>query len=62
MRSSTVEYMLLIIGSQDADPVTDEADQGLMEAFMAYHKAVLDALAATPKGARPSATSSRLGR
>jgi len=38
-----VKYMLLIIGSQDADPVTDEEDQGLMEAFMAYHKAVRDA-------------------
>ena len=38
-----MKYMLLIIGSQDADPVTDVEDQGLMEAFMAYHKAVLDA-------------------
>jgi len=38
-----VKYMLLIIGSQDADPATDDNDQGLMEAFMAYHKAVLDA-------------------
>jgi hypothetical protein len=35
--------MLLIIGSQDADPVTGEEDQGLMEAFMAYHKAARDA-------------------
>jgi hypothetical protein len=43
MRSSTVKYMLLIIGSQDADPVTDDKDQGLMEAFMAYHKAACDA-------------------
>ena len=39
----TVKYMLLIIGNQDADPSTSEADQGLMEAFMAYHKAVRDA-------------------
>ena len=38
-----MKYMLLIIGSQGADPVTDEEDQGLMEAFMAYHKAVHDA-------------------
>ena len=38
-----MKYMLLIIGSQDADPVTSEEDQGLMEAFMAYHKAVRDA-------------------
>lgn len=38
-----MKYMLLIIGSQDADPVTGEEDQGLMEAFMAYHKAVHDA-------------------
>jgi hypothetical protein len=35
--------MAAIIGSQDADPVTGEEDQGLMEAFMAYHKAVRDA-------------------
>jgi hypothetical protein len=35
--------MLLIIGSQDADPLTAEADRGLMEAFMTYHKAVCDA-------------------
>ncbi|HEY4462046.1 MAG TPA: YciI family protein [Streptosporangiaceae bacterium] len=35
--------MLLIIGSQDAVPVTSEEDQGLMEAFMAYHKAITDA-------------------
>ena len=38
-----MKYMLLIIGSQDAEPATDEADQGLLEAFMAYHKTVLDA-------------------
>jgi hypothetical protein len=38
-----VKYMLLIIGTQDPDPLTTEADQGLMAAFMAYHKAVCDA-------------------
>ena len=39
-----MKYMLLIIGSQDADLVMDDKDQGvLMEAFMAYHKAVCDA-------------------
>jgi hypothetical protein len=38
-----VKYMLLIIGSQDADSVTGEEDQGLMAAFMAYHQAVRDA-------------------
>ena len=38
-----MKYMLLIIGSQDAYPVTSDEDQGLMEAFMAYHKAVRDA-------------------
>jgi hypothetical protein len=38
-----VKYMLLIIGNQDADPMTAEEDQVLMEAFMAYHKAVCDA-------------------
>ena len=38
-----MKYILLIIGSQDADPATDDNDQDLMEAFMAYHKAVLDA-------------------
>src|SRR5258708_40007359 len=42
MRSPLVKYMLLIIGSQDADPVTGEEERGLMEAFMAYHKAVCD--------------------
>jgi hypothetical protein len=36
-----MKYMLLIIGSQDAE--TDDTDPGLMEAFMAYHKAVVDA-------------------
>jgi hypothetical protein len=39
----TMQYMLLIIGTQDAGPRPDEAGQGLMEAFMAYHKAVCDA-------------------
>ena len=38
-----MKYMLLIIGSQDADAVTDDEDRRLMEAFMAYHKAVCDA-------------------
>ena len=38
-----MKYMLLIIGNRDGDPVTAEEDQGLMEAFMAYHKAVCDA-------------------
>ena len=38
-----MKYMLLIIGSQDASPVTAVGDQGLMEAFMAYHQAVRDA-------------------
>jgi hypothetical protein len=36
-----MKYMLLIIGSQDAG--TSDTDPGLMEAFMAYHKAVVDA-------------------
>jgi hypothetical protein len=43
MRSSIVNYMLLIIGNQDAAPATADEGQGLMEAFMAYHKAVCDA-------------------
>jgi hypothetical protein len=38
-----VKYMLLIIGNQDAGPATAEEGQRLMEAFMAYHKAVCDA-------------------
>ena len=38
-----MKYMLLIIGNQDADPATAENGRGLMEAFMEYHKAVLDA-------------------
>jgi hypothetical protein len=38
-----VKYMLLIIGNQDAEPAPAGQDQGLMEAFMAYHKAVCDA-------------------
>ena len=37
-----MKYML-IIGSQDADTATTGEGQGLMEAFMAYHKAVCDA-------------------
>jgi len=43
MRSSIMKYMLLIIGSQDADRETDSQGQDLMEAFMTYHKAVCDA-------------------
>ena len=38
-----MKYMLLIIGSQDAEPPTAEAGQGLMEAFMTFHKTVCDA-------------------
>ena len=38
-----MKYMLLIIGSQDAEPWTGDADQSLMEAFMEYHKAVHEA-------------------
>lgn len=38
-----MKYMLLIIGNQDAEPAPAGQDQGLMEAFMAYHKAVCDA-------------------
>ena len=38
-----MNYMLLIIGNQDTGPTTAEEGQGLMEAFMAYHKAVCDA-------------------
>jgi hypothetical protein len=38
-----VNYMLLIIGTRDAEPAPSEAGQGLMEAFMAYHQAVCDA-------------------
>ena len=38
-----MKYMLLIIGTQDADPADRRTSQGLMEAFMAYHKAVSDA-------------------
>lgn len=38
-----MQYMLLIIGSQDAEPMAGEGDESLMEAFMTYHKSVLDA-------------------
>ncbi len=38
-----MKYMLLIIGSQDREPLSDDADQELMHAFMAYHKEVVDA-------------------
>jgi hypothetical protein len=37
-----MDYMLLIIGNQDAQPVP-EGDGSLMERFMAYHQSVLDA-------------------
>jgi hypothetical protein len=37
-----VQYMLLIIGNQDAEPFP-EGEQGLMEQFMTYHQTVLDA-------------------
>lgn len=36
-----MKYMLLIIGSQDAEPLPDDG-QSLMEQFVAYHMAVLD--------------------
>jgi hypothetical protein len=38
-----MNYMLLIIGSRDAEPPTAEAGQSLMEAFMAYHHSVVEA-------------------
>jgi hypothetical protein len=38
-----VKYMLLIIGHQDAGQAASDQDRGLMEAFMAYHGAVVDA-------------------
>ncbi|HEV3311561.1 MAG TPA: YciI family protein [Chloroflexota bacterium] len=38
-----MKYMLLIIGNQDAEGPTTEPDQGLMEAFMAYHQSVVEA-------------------
>ena len=38
-----MNYMLLIIGNRVPDRVPAEEDPGLMEAFMAYHKAVSDA-------------------
>ncbi len=37
-----MKYMLLIIGNQDAEPLTD-AGQSLMDQFMQYHQAVVDA-------------------
>lgn len=37
-----MKYMLLIIGSQDADSSPDSGNN-LMEQFMAYHQSVLDA-------------------
>ncbi len=38
-----MKYMLLIVGTQAADPPAAEDGQGLMEAFMSYHQAVCDA-------------------
>ena len=38
-----MKCMLLIIGNQDGDRLAAEEDGALMEAFMAYHKAVCDA-------------------
>ena len=37
-----MNYMLLIIGNQDAQP-DPEGGQSLMEQFMAYHQSVVDA-------------------
>ena len=37
-----MNYMLLIIGNQDAEPLP-EGGQSLMEQFMAYHQSVIDA-------------------
>ena len=39
-RELIVKYMLLVIGNQDIEAGTAEEGQSLMEAFMAYHKAV----------------------
>jgi hypothetical protein len=36
-----MQYMLLIIGNQDTEPIP-EGEQGLMEQFMRYHQTVLD--------------------
>jgi hypothetical protein len=38
-----VKYMLLIVGTQTAEPPAADGGQGLMEAFMSYHQAVCDA-------------------
>lgn len=38
-----MNHMLLIIGSQVAQPMTAADDQALMHAFMAYEKPVTDA-------------------
>ncbi|WP_425555935.1 YciI family protein [Kitasatospora nipponensis] len=56
--------MLLIIGTQDAEPTTPEADQSLMQAFMAYTKEVYDAGVMVHSNALDSfetATSVRVG-
>jgi hypothetical protein len=37
-----MNYMLLIIGNQDTQPLP-EGSQSLMEQFMAYHESVVDA-------------------
>jgi hypothetical protein len=37
-----MNYMLLIVGNQDAQPLP-EGSQSLMEQFMAYHQSVVDA-------------------
>ena len=60
-----MKYMLLIIGSQDADPSTSEADQDLMGAFMAYHKEVSEAgimVDSNVLDSYESATSVQVGR
>lgn len=37
-----MKYMLLIIGNQDAEPLDDQAEQSLIQAFLAYHEAVCE--------------------
>jgi hypothetical protein len=39
----TVKYLLLVIGTQDAEPLTPEEDQALFDAFQEFHKVVSDA-------------------
>jgi hypothetical protein len=38
-----MKYMLLIIGTQDAEGLAAETNPGLMEAFMSYHQSVREA-------------------